>query len=114
MSKSAPQTKVGAVCGKAARTGSVWDAYDSHRHRHPQYPSPQYPPRERPGASPGLLEAAEKADAANRLRPSAAKAGLIFKSITYGLKAIPFKNLSFSAASLVRGERVLTHALKPW
>ena len=65
---------------------------------------PNTAPGERPGASPGLLEAAEKADAANRLRPSAAKAGLIVKSITYGLKGRTLQKLEFFRSLFSPGE----------
>ena len=46
----------------------------------------------------GAKEAAEKVAVASRKRPSAAKAGPVLQADTYGLKAVPFKNLGFSAA----------------
>jgi len=39
-----------------------------------------------------------KSPGSTKVAPSAAKAALICKGITYGLKAVPFKKLSFSAA----------------
>jgi hypothetical protein len=59
-------------------------------------------------------QAAEKVAVASRKRPSAAKARTDFRLVTYGLKAVPFKNWFFSAACESRDfqDRVLTQALK--
>jgi hypothetical protein len=43
-------------------------------------------------------EAAEKVGRRMKMRPSAAKAAPVFKRFMYGLKPVPFKEQSFSAA----------------
>jgi hypothetical protein len=48
------------------------------------------------------------------MTPSAAKAGFIAKDLGYGLKAVPFRKLRFSASPLVGPLRIrLMRALAP-